>query len=44
MSPPVFSRRIQVTQHDAALIWPILLLCTAYTLLMGVAGVWVIDL
>lgn len=44
MSPPVFSRRIQVTQHDGVVVWPILLLCAAYTLLMGVAGVWAIDL
>ncbi|MFM9924853.1 hypothetical protein VLK31_17810 [Variovorax sp. H27-G14] len=44
MSPPAFSRRLQVTQVGAVVIWPLLLLCAAYTLLMGVAGVWVIDL
>ncbi|BEP40844.1 hypothetical protein [Variovorax sp. V15] len=43
-SPPVFSRRIQVTQPDAAGIWPILLLCLAYTLVLVAASVWLIDL
>ncbi|MGJ7611972.1 MULTISPECIES: hypothetical protein [unclassified Variovorax] len=43
-SPPVFSRHIQVTQIDGVRIWPTLLVCALYTLLIGAASVWVIDM
>ncbi|MDH6166757.1 hypothetical protein M2282_001904 [Variovorax boronicumulans] len=43
MSAPVFSQRIQVTQPDASGIWPILLLCAAYTALIFVGAAWLID-
>jgi UPF0716 family protein affecting phage T7 exclusion len=43
MSSPIFSRSIQVTQTDASGIWPILLLCTAYSVLIVGAASWAID-
>lgn len=43
-SPPVFSRHIQVTQLDGVRIWPTLLVCALYTLLIGAATVWVVDM
>lgn len=43
MSSPAFSRSIQVTQIDASGIWPILLLCTAYSVLMFAGAVWILD-
>jgi hypothetical protein len=44
MSLPTFSRSIQVTQTDASGIWPILVLCMAYSALMVAGAAWVIDL
>ena len=44
MSSPVFSRSIQVTQTDASGIWPILVLCTAYSALLVAGAAWAIDL
>lgn len=41
--PPVFSRAIQVTQPDTSGLWPILLLCAAYSALMFAAGAWLLD-
>ncbi|NVM86685.1 hypothetical protein FHT32_000308 [Variovorax sp. SG517] len=43
MSSPAFSRSIQVTQIDASGIWPILLLCTAYSVLMFAGAAWILD-
>jgi hypothetical protein len=43
MNPPVFSRKIPVTQTDTSGIGMIVLLCTAYSVLMTWAGTWLYD-
>lgn len=42
--PPAFSRHIQVTQLDGVRIWPTLLVCALYTVLICAATAWVIDM
>lgn len=44
MSPPAFSRRIQVTQFDGATIWPMLGVCALYSVLIFAATAWVVDM
>lgn len=44
MSSPVFSRNVQVTQFEGAIVWPTLAVCAAYTALIGAVAVQVIDM
>ncbi|MBJ2157305.1 hypothetical protein [Variovorax sp. IB41] len=43
MNPPVFSRKIPVTQMDARGIGAIVVLCTVYSALMMMGAAWLFD-